>query len=237
MSSFTTDPNDVRTLWDRAATTRWGSYLTDVEWRAIDRAQQLAGPPGPALEVGTEGGRWSRKLTELGWSMTCTDVNPQTLAVCQDRVPSAKCILVQPGDTRLPVEDQSVQLVLCVEVPPVIHSDWFPSEAYRVLRPGGCLVGVQWNQRSPRGIFAHITAKFRRSEDYYHFAYTAWRDRQLLPAGFRMVHEEGFSWFPFRRFSNSGLIPYCIGLEENIGLRKLIGLSPWIAFVCRSTRS
>jgi hypothetical protein len=45
-----------------------GRYLTEVERRALVQASELASPPGIALEVGCDGGRWSILLRQLGWS-------------------------------------------------------------------------------------------------------------------------------------------------------------------------
>ena len=80
------DVNAVRsgqvTKWERVATTRWGAYVSDVEKRAILRGHHLAGTPRTALEIGCEGGRWSKMLNDLGWQMICADINSEALAVC-----------------------------------------------------------------------------------------------------------------------------------------------------------
>src|ERR1022692_4349453 len=81
------------TYWEEAATTRWGRYLSQIEERGIRQAAFLAGKPNQALEIGCDGGRWSRLLADVGWQMTCIDVNPKTLAACQQKVPAAKCVL------------------------------------------------------------------------------------------------------------------------------------------------
>ena len=85
------------TYWERVASRRWGVYITGIEKHAILLGQELAGPPTTAFEVGCDGGRWSKLLAELGWTMTCTDVNADALAVCHKRVPDARCILAKPG--------------------------------------------------------------------------------------------------------------------------------------------
>ena len=50
-------------------TTRWGSYSTEVEKQAIFKANDLAGKPTTALEIGCDGGRWSMLLAKLGWQI------------------------------------------------------------------------------------------------------------------------------------------------------------------------
>lgn len=94
------------------------------------------------------------------------------------------------------------------------------------------IVGVFWNLLSYRGLIAHIKTSFIDGFDYYKIAYPFWR-RKLLNKGYRMLYEEGYCWFPFRRASNSVFVPYFTGLEKGLGLRKLAAVSPWIVFVAQ----
>lgn len=80
------------TFWEKAAITRWGSYLTEIEKAVILKAHQLSGLPGTALEIGCEGGRWSKLLSEAGWKVICTDIDVESLALCRKRIPDATCI-------------------------------------------------------------------------------------------------------------------------------------------------
>jgi hypothetical protein len=77
------------TMLEVVATTRWGRYTTEVAENALLAATEIAGTPGAALEVGCEGGRWSRLLSNMGWALTCTDIDADVLAVCQQLVPTA----------------------------------------------------------------------------------------------------------------------------------------------------
>src|SRR2546427_2835608 len=142
-----------RTYWEGAARTRWGAYITRHEEREFLRTLALAEPPSEALEIGADGGRWALQLRQRGWRPTCTDVNPTTLAVCQARIPEARCVVVQPADTRFPVDDASVRLLVVIEVAPVSEAVWFPREAARVLEPGGILIATLLNPVSARGAF------------------------------------------------------------------------------------
>ncbi|GJQ22981.1 MAG: hypothetical protein HBSAPP01_07710 [Candidatus Brocadia sapporoensis] len=123
-------------------------------------------------------------------------------------------------------------MLLCIEVGPVIQADWFINESFRVLQNGGMIVGVFWNLLSYRGLFAHIKASLTGSFDYYKIAYPFWR-RKLSNKGYRILYQEGFCWFPFRRASNSVFVPYFISLEKALGLRKLAAISPWIVFIAQ----
>jgi SAM-dependent methyltransferase len=221
------------TSWESVAQSRWGSYISEIEKRAILKAQSISREPSEAIEIGCEGGRWSKLLTNAGWKMTCVDINPKTLSLCQLRLPTARCVLVEPSASIIPCDTRSLALMLCIEVNPVMpESVWFIDEACRVLRPGGMIVGTFLNLLSYRGLIAHFTAPFRGGADYFKFLYPVWR-RKLRTRGFTFVHEEGFCWFPFRRASNSALIPALTAAEEYFGLRNVVSLSPWIVFVAQ----
>ena len=232
----TTESSSEMTFWERVATTRWGNYVTEVERRTVLRGQSLAGRPGRALEIGCDGGRWSKLLSDQGWEMTCIDVNREVLEECRRKVPSARCILADPRDETIPCEPSSSALLLCIEVGPVIQSEWFLPEVCRVLSDGGVLVGVFWNRMSWRGISHRVKCRLgyrpNANEQYYTRSYVAWK-RKLGRAGFRPVYEEGFCWGPFSRTSNSFLIPTFAGLEKLLRLNRIPTLSPWIAFIAQ----
>jgi len=223
-----------RTRWEHVASTKWGAYVSKVEGTAILRAHNFAREAfrrqGSAVEIGCDGGRWSCLLAELGWNMVCTEVKPESLQVCRERIPTAKCILVRGDEARLPCESNSIQLLVCIEVPSVINSDWFVDEAFRVLQGGGILVGMFWNQLSLRGLFGHLKSSWSGALDFYAHAYPAWR-RTLSHRGFDLLYEEGYCWFPFRRDSGSVLVPYFTNMERRLRLNKCITASPWVAFV------
>jgi SAM-dependent methyltransferase len=230
MATDAAELNEATTRWERAATTKWGAYISDAEERAILHGHALSGEPGTALDIGCEGGRWARVLTDLGWRMICSDINREALAICQKRLPEATCILRQPEENTLPCASGSVGLFLCIEVSPIIEADWFFSEASRVLKRGGLIVVVYWNLLSFRGLFSHARALLAGGLDFYTTAYFA-RKKVAKKNGFRVVYEDGFCWFPFRRESNSLLIPFVISLEKQLGLRRLVAFSPWVVTV------
>lgn len=222
------------TFWEKVASTRWGTYITEIEERAILKAHELSSTPATALETGAEGGRWSKLLTDLGWSMICTDIDAKTLATCKKRLPTANCILVRPDEDKFPCESESVRLLLCIEVAPVIQADWFTGEAFRVLQDGGLLVGVFWNLFSLRGVLAHASSSRTGRFDYYKLSYPSWR-RKLSRSGYSILYEEGYCWFPFHRMSNSIFIPCFVRLEKWLRLRKLALISPWVVFIARKS--
>jgi SAM-dependent methyltransferase len=222
------------TLWEKAATTRWGGYVTEVEKRAILGGQSLAEKPAQALEMGCEGGRWSKLLSDLGWEMTCVDVDRQMLDICQQKVPGAKCILASPHDKIIPCDSKSMSLLLCIEVAPVMDSEWFLPEAARVLSDDGILIGILLNKASWRGKMNRMKRSFFgcKGDEFYKSNYRNWKS-SLYQAGFNLVQEEGFCWGPFGRTSNSPLIPLFTRSERLLGLHRLITFSPWVAFIAR----
>jgi SAM-dependent methyltransferase len=185
------------------------------------------------FEIGCEGGRWCRMLMELGWQMTATDIDANALRLCQLRTPSLRCILTQPSDQVIPAESASIDLLVCLEVPPVINSKWFYREAARVLRPGGQLVGSLNNVLSWRGATNRVTTALRRWQQFYSISYSNMR-RSLHAHAFTIDEARGCCWAPFGRHSDSPWIPLATSLERRLGFQQLIHVSPWVVF--RATR-
>jgi SAM-dependent methyltransferase len=230
-------PDATITYWEAAAKTRWGTYLTDAHRRTLVQALDLAPRVGAALEVGCEGGRWSRYLAER-WPTICTDVNAEALAVCAERLPDVRCLLVRPEDTRLPVGDGELATLLVFEVEPVVSASWFPAEAARVLMPDGIVAFTYYNPASIRGAIHRALAlagNKRREHGFYRGRpYSAFR-RSMRAAGIEIVRDEGVAWGPFTRESNARLVPVAVVLERALGLRRLSSVSPWVLAIGRRT--
>jgi SAM-dependent methyltransferase len=232
-------PEGEETTWEAVARTTWGTYLTGVQHRVLREGCELAGVPSTALEVGCEGGRWSKLLQSWGWKNICTDINPESIELTRRRLPDAKCILVNANDERLPAEDASVGLILVCEVP-VIEAPWFPDEAKRVLRPGGVLVFSHFNPNSYRALLYRIGCRIQRLWGGTHFktlfyhgpSYRSLR-RAICARGFEMTREVGFCWFPFGRKSNSTLIGPAVRMEKFFGLHRLPTVSPWVMSIAQ----
>jgi SAM-dependent methyltransferase len=220
------------TLWERVALTRWGSYLTSIERSVLLKAARITGEPGIALEIGSEGGRWAALLMREAWQMVCTDVRADMVDLCQQRMPAARCVLVKPTAITIPADTGTIDMVLCLEVPPVTSAAWFPKETFRVLRPGGVLVGATENRSSYRAVVHRLFRRRRSDVGFYRTSYPDLRNR-LRNEGFALIHEEGCCWLPFGRSSDSALIPALARLEERIGLRRLPAVGPWVIYAAQ----
>ncbi|MBX3437574.1 MAG: methyltransferase domain-containing protein [Planctomycetaceae bacterium] len=222
-----------RTFWEEMAQSRWGQYLSGIESTTLRLALEHFERPGEALEVGCEGGRWSRSLASCGWKMTCLDINADTLAVCRRRIPSALCLLYAADSQQFPINSRSIDLLISIEVP-INETAWFASEAARVLRPDGLMVCTFNNLDSYRGRLANLRASLSGDEPQYITGYSACR-RRLTEAGLTIMHETGFAWLPFGRGSNSRWVPSLVQLERQFGLRRIVRYSPWVATVAKPT--
>jgi SAM-dependent methyltransferase len=229
------NPAPAMTYWDSVATTRWGKYIIEVEKDLLLKAHEMVSRADKAVDWGCGSGRWSKLLGDLGWQMTCVDVDKNSLEICRRNVPAAVHLLADGSPPRLQLQDQSANLLMCIEVGPVIESDRFFSEARRVLKPGGVLVCVFWNRLSWRGLACRLKYRLTGSDDaakFYNFSF-AHHKRELRKAGFEICEAEGFCWWPFGRASDSSWIPFCIRMERALRLNRCIALSPWVAAIAR----
>ncbi|HUP84164.1 MAG TPA: class I SAM-dependent methyltransferase [Acidimicrobiales bacterium] len=94
---------------------------------------------GQALDAACGTGRFAASLVARGHQVIGVDASPEMLAVARTQIPEAEFRL---GDvTALPVEDASVDLVVCgLALSHVASLPTAMTEFARVLRPGGDLV-------------------------------------------------------------------------------------------------
>jgi SAM-dependent methyltransferase len=222
--------------WRDVAQRPWGSYIVDAQERQLRRLLARHTGQRRALDVGCGGGRWSARLAEDGWDVTGLDVSATAVARCAQRIPQGQFFCVD-GEATAPMGDQSVDLLVCIEVRPVIEAPWFLAEARRVVRPGGQLFVVVWNSRSLRGLAmnAFRLLRDRQRHPFYSTPYVAWRN-QLRDTGFRIVEQQGLCWMPLSRASRSRLAPVMVRLEKGLCLGRLASLSPWVIVSAERTR-
>lgn len=225
--------------WERLmAETRYGRYADEIETHMVEYVLGERSTPGALLDIGCEGGRRSKVFAERGWQVTAVDVDVAALQMCQRRIAKARCVLTRPDEQRLIANDDSFDLVLCIEVGPVVHQPWASAEFSRVLKTGGHMVGVSWNKSSWRGFLYHRSPRLRVTGANplvgYPIRYSEFR-RDMIAKGFSFEKELGYAWGPFRRNSNSVLMAVWKTIERYSGLQKLVGSAPMVAFVCKKT--
>src|SRR5207245_10875715 len=135
-------------------------YTSNIEKAVILKANHHDTLPSTMLDIGCEAGRWSKLLADVGWKPICTDINAQALALCQQRIPGATCVLASTRTRHLPAETASQGLALCIEVPQVMLTEWFLDEVSRVLQMQGLFVGTFLNHCSYRVLISHTHATF-----------------------------------------------------------------------------
>lgn len=219
-------------LWDKQADLRWGRYISKIEVDAINRGVQLVDPnctQPAALDIGCEAGRWTELLIDNDFDVTATEICPDKVAACQLRNPKAKCVCVSTEDAFLPIEDNSVDIVICIEVE-VAETDWFVPEVKRVLRDSGVVVFTLNNRQSYRGRLSLFKSWIKGDEYFYHTSFSEVRD-MLTKHNFEISWAHGFCWLPFGRLSDSPLIPPLTFLESLFQFRRVTKFSPWVAVV------
>jgi SAM-dependent methyltransferase len=105
--------------------------------RALVRRMVRGVPAGRAIDVGPGPGGNASVLRDLGWKVTGVELSETGAMLCAGRgVP-----VVRGDARRLPVADESVDLVMSTDVWEHIDDDEAVArETFRVLRPGGRLL-------------------------------------------------------------------------------------------------
>jgi ubiquinone/menaquinone biosynthesis C-methylase UbiE len=221
------------TFWDKVNSGRWGQYLNGIEKEAVQRANLLVGKPGVCVDMGCGSGQWASLLEGAGWSLTCIDIDEQVLAICRRNVPSANFILTNASSQSIPTVSQGADLLLCIEAP-VLDTNWFLTEADRVLKEGGFFVGVWLNSFSWRSFAWRVRHLLKGNQGlrFYGGSYGKWR-KKLAKAGFDVAYENGYCWGPFTRESNSWMVPIFSKAERWLGLNHWAVCSPWVVFIAR----
>ena len=90
-----------------------------------------------ALDIGCGDGFFSRKLSDLGYSVMGLDISDVALARAKSTVPHGT-FLIHDLEQTLPVQDASIDIVWCSEVLEHLFSPLsLLNEIRRILKPGG----------------------------------------------------------------------------------------------------
>lgn len=217
--------------WDQVAVTAVGLYVTRAESAFIEGSLRTA-PRGVILDVGAGAGRLEPTLIRESERVIATEAD-RDMARSIGCHPQLQPLLVSATSTSLPLANQSVDWVVCVEVPAVSDKDWFRAECARVLRPGGGVVVTVHNAASYKGLWRRLAALARLAPDgdrqtpYYGHSVGSLQER-WREDGFDLEAAVGFYWPPLPRDSNSPLLYFFAASERLLGLGRLVWLSPWV---------
>ena len=169
---------------------------------------------GDLLDVGCSTGEWAAYWMERGWRCSGIDIDEEHIAISRGRgIEARHCDL---NKEKLPFENESFDLIFAGEViQHLIDTDFFLSELYRCLKPGGRalittpnLVSLENRLRILLGIYP-IWVNYNLSGPGHVRAYSpSVLKKQLREHSFRVVLHKG-NWVPFvpQRFLNDLQFP------------------------------
>ena len=190
--------------WDRQIDNRLGDYLEGKHRRLIDEATKILGLRAErvVLDYGCGSGTWSLYLHNQGYKTIGIDVNMEALKIYQRRIPAADTRLTEMTQSSLPVVDSSVDAIIVISLSQMFLCPWFLSEAKRVLKPGGVLVGTLQNRVSWRGVAQSIKARMLGTQNPFQLSFENFKNN---------AEQEGFV---FRILERLRLDSNCLALER-----------------------
>ena len=112
-------------------------------WPLLEKAAELLGLSGYALDLGSGGGRDTRYLLAHGWHVTAVDREPYAIALLREQ-PHEKLKVVQSSFEDFPYEDEKYDLVNAQFTLPFIPRARFDETFGRIkgaIKPGGIFAG------------------------------------------------------------------------------------------------
>lgn len=214
---------DVRTAMSR--------YITKIEIDFIDKMiGQLGRRPAIAVDAGAGRGRLTRLLAERAEHVIATEAKEQLIEPLSDIAPNVTSHFVDSQSIGLPVQDNSVDIVIAIQAADLTHSLEFHRECARVLRPDGFAILSLQNRSSWKGLLARLRPGHYHAE--YGASYYTWSFVQLkgslIEAGLSVHSATGFNWMPFTRDVDLGVVGPLTRAEGALGFRKLVNVSPWV---------
>lgn len=231
-------PEKTGYWWDIQISNRFGAYIEGYYKIAIDLAIKTLGPVKGkrVLDYGCGSGTWSFYLQRHGFEAIGVDIDVEALKIYQGRIPSSRVIRVAALDKRIPLADESVDLIIVISLSQMFENDWFVREAGRVLKPNGILVGSLQNKISWRGFTHKVKSALQRTKNPFMISFRKFKSLTNR-MGFDLVFSRGFSWIPIpSRLSDSTLFPILKTAEQFLLLGYLRTVSPNVVFVLRKSR-
>ena len=207
------------THWERAAKTRMGKYLTQMEtdfiFKSIKPSQACT-----VMDLGAEAGRFSLLASDKNATVIGIDIDSYGLKRLKLK---AKNINVIQADARkIPLKDGTFDAIFMIEVLDYITElDEALAECQRTLKSNAPLILSFGNKSSLKSQLREMCGKS------YKHSYSRVM-KTLSQTGFLTVRKMGYSWLPFGRTSESRFIPFLASLEKLFALRRIPSLSPWV---------
>jgi ubiquinone/menaquinone biosynthesis C-methylase UbiE len=222
LNTPTETPLDLstETHWEMAAKTKMGKYLTNLETDFISKSIDLSQENITVMDVGAEAGRFSLYAANSKATVVSVDIN--SYALKRLKLKTKQVNIIQADARHLPLKDAVFDVVFMIEV-----LDYIPeleqalTECKRTLKPNASTILSFGNKSSLKA-----KLKAMQGKSYRHSYKEAMQC--LSKAGFMVKRKTGYSWLPFGRTSQSGLVPTLAGFERVFGLRRVVRFSPWI---------
>ena len=207
------------THWEKAAKTRMGKYLTQIEtdfiFKSITPSQTCT-----IMDVGTEAGRFSSLATDKNAAVIGIDIDSYGLK--RLKLKTKNVDVIQADARKIPMKDRTFDAIFMIEVLDYIHDlDGTFAECHRTLKSNSTLIVSFGNKRSLKSQLRKLHGKsYRHSYDRVM--------QSLSKTGFSVIRKTGYSWLPFGRTSESRFIPFLSMLERIFAFRRIPSLSPWV---------
>jgi ubiquinone/menaquinone biosynthesis C-methylase UbiE len=210
----------VETHWEMAAKTKMGKYLTDLETDFISKSIDLSKENISVMDVGAEAGRFSLYAANTKANVVSVDVN--SYALKRLKLKNKQVNIIQADARYLPLRDEVFDVVFMIEV-----LDYIPelcqalSECKRTLKPNSSSILSFGNKSSLKA-----KLKAMQGKSYRHSYKEALQCLSLTEL--TVKRKMGYSWLPFGRTSQSGLVPVLASFERIFGFRRVVRFSPWV---------
>lgn len=223
--------------WDVQISNRYGNYIEAYHKIAIDKVVELLSHlhDKKVLDFGCGSGNWSLYLSTYNFTTVGVDIDKEAINIYQNRVPNSEAILTSPNTDQIPLGDNTMDLLLVISLSQIFTHDWFIKEAYRIIKPGGYVVGTLQNRLSWRGQLQKFKSMILKTENPFKISFNEFKNR-AEKEGFHMIFSRGFGWIPIHSTrNNSILIPIFGFLEWFFLLGYIRNISPMIVFILKKS--
>lgn len=216
--------------WDLANKMRMGNYLTRKEIKFIDSFLD-SNNIDTCLDVACGSGRFSIPISQHGIRVMAVDYDlvPLRKSMAKNGRSRSSIQIICGDANKLPFKKKSFDCIISVETVDYLDITNFLKYCNKILKIDGHLLFTLSNNHSYKK-YIHRALSKRRT--FYRYAF---HDIELCleNEGFKLEKCIGFNWIPFKRNSNSVLIPIFEFLENVLMLEYFPAVSPWVFFIAK----